>query len=355
MRISRNLFILSSCLALITNLTSPFAVFAQDTPPSNFDFTVSPVFFDFNAKPSSVINDKVRLRNNTTEPLELAVKIKKMGGDEQGELSIQDVAEDESLSWIEIKEASVKTLPKEWATIPFSLTVPDNAAYGYYWAISFTSPDDKLLDATGTKVTASLVVPILLNVDKAGAKTEGKILSFGKDRGWYEYLPVNFKTIFENRGNVHIRPRGNIFIKNWRGKQIAAIEVNSGQSAILPNTKKTFDTAWNDSFITRVAKLDESGKPILDNKGKAKTELKFRFDKVLDLRIGKYTATNLMVISSDERDIALENTVSFFVFPWKIVIGGIVFALFAILGVLSTVKSIGRRIIKLFRKGKKHE
>lgn len=314
----------------------------------NFDVTVSPVFFDFNAKPGGTVNGSVRLRNNTPVNLPIKVDIKKMGGDQNGELTIQN-APDETTAWFQIKNTGIEAPAREWINVPFTIKVPDNAAYGYYWALSFTQDTAAEKAATGAKINAAIVVPVLLNVGREGAKTEGKITEFTSDSNWYEYLPVNFDTIFANNGNVHVRPKGNIFIKDWTGKTVATLEVNPSDGAILPGTKKTFTTPWNDSFIWSETKV-EDGKIVLDKNGKPVKELKFRFDKILDLRVGKYTATTLMVISTGSKDIALERSISFFVFPWKIILGAVVFVLFALLGIITTTKSLGIKIMKLFGK-----
>lgn len=320
------------------------------TSSGNFDTTVSPVYYDFNAKPGTTVNGKVRLRNNTDSTLPLKIEVKKMGGDQNGELVIQN-APDDTTTWFQVKNTGITAPSNEWITIPFEITVPSNAAYGYYWALSFTQDDSQTQKATGTKLNAAIVVPILLNVNKEGAKTEVKISDFSKDAGWYEYLPVNFKTTVSNVGNVHVRPKGNIFIKDFFGHTVATLDVNPNDGAILPSTKRVFETLWNDSFIWYENKVVD-GKNVLDKNGRPQKQLKVRFDKILDLRIGKYTATSLVVVSDGTRDIALEKNISFFVFPWKIVAGSVIFILFALLGIVSTARNLGRRIIGLFKKNK---
>ena len=321
---------------------------AQENSSGNFDATVSPVFFDFTAKPGSTVNGRVRLRNNTTTNLPIKVEIKKLGGDQNGDLTIQN-APDETTTWFEVKTTGITAPSNEWVTIPFTIKVPDNAAYGYYWAISFNQDSLEGGTITGAKVNAAIVVPVLLNVNKDGAKTDGKITEFKSDNSWYEYLPAELTTTFANTGNVHIRPRGNVFIKDFFGRTVATLDANPNQGAILPGTKKSFINTWKDSFMWYENKTD-NGKPVLDKNGQPERELKIRFDKILDLRIGKYTATTLIVVSDGQRDIAYEKSTSFFVFPWKIVLGSIVFIVFAFVGLYSTARSVGRKIGGLFRK-----
>ena len=58
--------------------------------PQNYDVTVSPVFFDLSANPGQTITEKIRIRNNTTAPLPLKVSIKRLAGDEVGDLTLNE-------------------------------------------------------------------------------------------------------------------------------------------------------------------------------------------------------------------------------------------------------------------------
>ncbi len=331
-----------------------YASFAQ-TPPTAYDVTVSPVFFDLTLKPGDTISNKVRIRNNTNSPLPIKLSVQKMTGDANGNLTLRDDPSDPALSWIKFTNQSFVAAPLEWSDVPFTITVPSDAAYGYYFAINFTQDNNSPLKRSGAAITGAAAVPVLLDVTKAGAKLDGKLLSLTTDNSFYEYPPVKFFTVFENSGNVHIRPTGNIFIKDVFGNQVAVLTVNDTQSAIIPGLKKTFTSVWDDGFITVEPKLQVDGTPILDKNGKAETQLNFKFDKILDLRIGRYTASELMVISTADRDIPFTAETSFFVFPWKVVGGVILFIIFAGIGFYSTIKNALKRILKIFGFGEKKE
>ena len=344
---NRKTFLLTFLLGFLTLflLTS----YASAQTPSNYDVTVSPVFFDLSANPESSVSDRIRFRNNTNSPLPIRIEVKKLTGDVNGDLTLKNDNSDNSMSWIKFKYITFVAKPLEWTDVPFTIDIPKDAAYGYYYAVTFKQDDASPLAKTGAKISGAAAVPILLNVRKEGAKFEGKFIDFKVDQGWYEYPPVKILATFENTGNVHIRPHGNIFIKDSFGRQVAVLNLNSTQGAILPDTRKTFENIWDDSFITVEPKM-QAGQVILDKNGKPKTELKIRWDKILDLRIGRYTATALVVISTDNKDIPFQSEVSFFVFPWKVVIGIILFVLFAGVGFFNTFKNLIRRILKLFGK-----
>ena len=292
---------------------------AQTPTPSNYDVTVSPVFFDLSVNPGDSISNKVRIRNNTNAPLPIKLEVKKMAGDVNGDLTLRDDPTDPTLSWIKFDNVTFVAAPLEWTDVPFTIDIPKDAAYGYYFAINFTQDNTSPLKRTGATITGAAAVPVLLNVRKDGAKLDGKLLGLNVDKGFYEYPPVKFSTVFANTGNVHIRPSGNIFIKDWLGNQVATLTVNDTQGAILPGLKRTFESSWDDGFITIEPKL-EAGEPKLDKNGKPETELKIRWDKLPSLRIGRYTASELIVVSTATRDIPFTAQVSFFVFPWGLIL-----------------------------------
>ena len=324
---------------------------AQTPTPSNYDVTISPVFFDLSVNPGDSISNKIRIRNNTNAPLPIKLEVKKMAGDVNGDLTLKDDPTDSTLSWIKFDSVTFTASPLEWTDVPFTIDIPKDAAYGYYFAINFTQDNTSPLRKTGAAITGAAAVPVLLNVKKAGAKMDGKLLSLTVDKGFYEYPPVKFTTVFENTGNVHIRPAGNIFIKDWLGNQVATLSVNDTQGAILPNVKKTFDSTWDDGFIT-VEPKTVNGQQVLDKNGKTETTLKIRWDKLPSLRIGRYTASELLVISTATRDIPFTAEASFFVFPWKVVIGAILFIIFAAVGFYSTLQNLFKKTLKLFGLGK---
>jgi hypothetical protein len=133
---------------------------------------------------------------------------------------------------------------------------------------------------------------------------------------------------------------------------VAALTVNDAQGAILPGLKKTFESSWDDGFIT-VEPKTLNGEPVLDKNGKAETELKIRWDKLPSLRIGRYTASELLVVSTANRDIPFTVETSFFVFPWKVVIGAILFIIFAAVGFYSTIRNVLKKTTNILGLGKK--
>lgn len=58
--------------------------------------------------------------------------------------------------------------------------------------------------------------------------------------------PLDFQFIFNNTGNVHVRPRGYITITQF-GRQVARLTVDD--RAVLPNSQRRFVTQWQRSLL----------------------------------------------------------------------------------------------------------
>jgi len=318
---------------------------------AEINLTASPTSIDVVSPPGTTLSEKVRIRNNADSPIQLKIELKKLVADSTGQISVRDFQKgDDYQQWISIENATLSARPKEWTDIPFTITIPQTAAFSYYWAlmVSVESPKSQI-NTPQAKITGSVAVPILLAIRKNGIIFSGRVDSFATDKGFYEYLPTNFLLTFQNSGNVHVKPRGNIFITDWTGKQIDSIGINEAQGNVLPGSKRTFTSTWDNGFITNEEKI-EDGKVVTDSRGNPQTELKIHFDRLLAFRIGKYTATALVVVSGDKRDYSFEQTTSFFVFPWKIVLGTVIFVLLAGIGLANTIKSLFRWIKKMLKK-----
>ncbi len=333
------------CLFAYLLIFTFVALSALAQTPSNYDVTVSPVFFDFSSNPESTISDKIRIRNNTTSPLPIKLEVKRLTGDESGDLVLRDDNSDTSLSWITFSTDKIVAKPLEWTDVPFKIDVPKEAAYGYYFAVSFTQDNTNPLAKTGVALTGAAAVPILLNVRKEGAKADAKILEFSTKTYINEYLPIDFLVKLENTGNIHVRPHGNIFISDGSSKDIAILNVNQSSANIIPGTKKTFDISWTDGFLVKEPVI-EDGQVKLDKNGKSIEKLTINWNKLTSFRIGKYTANLLLVFDNGKRDVSLESTVSFWVIPYKAIIVMVITLIIAIILIRFIIKIYINREIK---------
>lgn len=316
-------------LSFFVWISFPSYLFAQQA----LDVTVNPSSLDLTLKPGDVIKDKIRVRNNTTSPVTLSIDINKLGPDEKGNLVLQDTKpEDTFISWLKLDSPQVVARPREWTDIPFTLSVPKDAAFGYYYTFTIRQAKTDTSGTNNIALTGAAAVPLLLNVKKDGAKLEASVVDFKANSFINEYLPVDFTIDVKNTGNVHLRPRGNVFIGAPGTKDIGILEVNDSLGAVLPGMTRAYTTAWDDGFIVRTPVM-EHGEAKLDSHGKPETTLTVNWNKLTSFRIGPYTAHAVIVYDDGKRDVALEASTTFWVIPYTqiaILLGGIIAVILSI-------------------------
>jgi len=307
---------LVASLFFILLFLTPGVAIAQETTPTRLDLTVSPPVMELVAKPGDTIQETFRIRNNTNESMVLAVSARRLISDPQNGSPIPEVeATGEELKWITFDKNEFTARPQEWEDIAVTIAIPESAAYGYYYVFRITPKNFDATTATGASLKGELLVVALLNVKKEGAKSTSELVSFKANNMISEYLPVTFTTELKNTGNVHSKPRGNIFISRGGGEEISILEVNSGLGSILPGGTREFETSWSDGFLVREP-IMQGDQPVLGDDGLPKTKLAINWNQLTDLRFGPYTARLLMVFDDGTKDVTIEGATTFWVIPY---------------------------------------
>lgn len=318
---------------------------------SSLNITVNPIFFDYDVEPGTLIQDRVRIRNNNSDDLQVNLEINKLTADEIGSLTIDETSEtDDFVNWINLSQTSVNLPAGEWIDVPFSISVPQDAANGYYYTITVAKDP---VDSEGNTVAVSggAVVPILLTVQNEGAVSSAELVEFKAKNFINEFLPVDFVTRIKNTGNLHIRPTGNIFISGQGNKDLAILNVNENNGTIIPSEIKEFTNNWGDGFFVREPVL-ENGEYKLDQNGNKVYELKMNWDKLTHFRFGPYTANLFMVFDDGVKDVTIESSTTFWVIPYKL-IAVILIALFILIfGIQFMLNQRDKKVMKKYSKKK---
>lgn len=319
-------------LALFLAITFASPLLAQTNEGLNL--TVSPPVIELNAKPGDTVKERFRVRNNQNNPVDLGIDVKKLSSDStSGEpIPAEPTKEDEFVSWLTVDPSNVNVKPNEWQDVNFTLKIPENAAYGYYYVLRIHPTQKENIKGSGTSVQGQVLVVVLLNVVKDGAKAKAELVSFTPSVFVSEYVPVTFTAKISNTGNVHVKPAGNIFIRSFHQKDIAILDINSGRQTVLPGGTRTFTSTWDDGFIVREP-VTENGIQKMDKNGKPVTRLTINWDKLTHFRIGPYTATLLMVYDDGKRDATIEGTATFWLIPYTaiaVILVGVVILFFVV-------------------------
>ncbi len=324
------------CVLIGAVIVSMFAHHTYAAEP--FNITSSPTSFDLSGQPGGTITQMVKIRNNASTPVTLQFSIKKLIAGAKGDISLTDFGPTDTYQhWLTFQTASATASPNDWVEMPFTIHIPTDASLGYYFAL-YIAP----LDTPGTAqepaahLNGSVAIPVLLSVRSGKVSISGAINSFTTSP-FSEYLPVNFDLTYHNTSNIHVRPRGDIFIKDATGKEVAILPINPSASSVIPGMTKDFMIPWDDSFITQETVM-QNDMIVYDSSHHPRTHLVFHFDRLLHMRIGRYTATALVVVPGDTQDYSYESSTSFWIIPWEILTGALLLATFTLAGIFFTIK-----------------
>ena len=332
-------------------LTPSFA-FAQSpeagvtTNQAGLRLITSPLPINIIAEPGTMVSTELKVKNGGTQKETLKIDLMKFKAyEESGKPQLLErEATDDFLNWVTFSEPSFTLAPDEWKTVTATFTVPPTAAFGYYYAFVFSRAEgNEQLDQKQTSLVGGTAVLVLLEVRVSNAKREVTVAEFSADKKFYEFLPATFNLKLRNTGNVHIAPRGNIFIDQGGTKDIAILEVNSEKGNILPESNRVFTATWNDGFPHYVAKIQD-GKTMQDDQGQPITELQWDWNDASKLRFGKYTAKLLLIYDDGSHDVPIEGEISFWVIPWRLLLVLFVVTLFFFIGIRSTMMKVWHRL-----------
>ncbi|MCK4892047.1 MAG: hypothetical protein KAS78_05250 [Candidatus Pacebacteria bacterium] len=310
-------------------------------------FTVSPPRAELFADPGQKIEDAIKIFNETNEAITVYTStanfIAKEGVEGVPRFLTLEEKEGDLAEWFEIQEGPITLLPAERKIIQYSINIPENAdPGGHYAGIFFGTQIDMGEGKTGAGLSGKTGVLILLSV-AGDIKEKGVLEKFklNDERNFYEHLPVNFVVGFENFGNVHLKPQGEIVIKDILGRISASIDVNKrkiGSGAnILPSTIRHFESSWIKNDI------EKEPRGFLE---KLKAEKQ-------NFALGRYKANLNLVYGSGNESV--QASIVFWVFPWHLMLVSAIAIIILLMFIIFAIKKYNRWIIKKAIKERKAE
>lgn len=138
-------------------------------------------------------------------------------------------------SWLSLGTDTVTLQPGEKRSVP--VTIENRASLqpgGHYGAVvaSVTSLNDQ---SKNQVVINQQLLSLILVKKVGGEKYNLKLKDVNQNGNWF-HLPNIIKLRFQNPGNVHVVPRGEVKLKSPAGKVLAHGIINSESAYILPET-----------------------------------------------------------------------------------------------------------------------
>lgn len=214
--------------------------------------TISPPISELTLSPGQSSENIIKINNPTSSLVEVYPKVMNFrSGSESGDptfTSVTNEGQSYSLaSWISYDDAKLALTPEQDIEFRYKISVPTDAEPGGHYGVVFFVSEPPKPNGKETQVAISSMLGSLILVKIPGDIKEEAILREFSAKKFYLKMPANITTRIENIGNIHIKPRGDIVIKNMFGSQNTVLDVNPKKGNILPESIRRFDTSFNDS------------------------------------------------------------------------------------------------------------
>lgn len=218
--------------------------------------TITPPLFQLSIGPGEVWQSSLKIVN--TNPYELTVYASLMDFGAQGEdgqakffslLGKDSLPASASLArWIKIFDGPIVVPVEKSVEIPFTVNVPADAQPGGHYAAILigTSPPSYTPGGSVVKIS-SMVSSLFFARVNGDVLEEGSIREFSARKSFYQKPEVEFTLRFENSGNVHLLPQGEIAVYDMWDKEQGRIPINQNSDSfgnVLPASIRKFNFVW---------------------------------------------------------------------------------------------------------------
>lgn len=275
---------------------------AQESPSRSI--VISPPTIEHTLNPGDTAEGILKVTNNGNTDLTFSANIHDfIVEDKNGTptiLTTDKLAEKYSgASWIAVTPNTFTVPASSTKELNYYLQVPADAAPGGRYAAAIYEPVD-IIQVEGTGAGVNTQLGSLFYITVAGPVTESAEVTDFSVPAFSEYPPVTVSTEIKNNSDIHVKPTGNIVIKNMFGQEIARQDFVGGN--IFPETSLLYaNQFFSDS----------------------------------NFKIGRYTA-ELSAVYGQDNNLPLTAAASFIIFPWKIALAAtlivaIIIAIFLLL------------------------
>ncbi len=239
--------------------TSLFSVGIPHTFADSLSITVTPPLFQLTIGPGESWSSSLKIVNNNASEVTYYAQVMDMqpSGEEGRSKFIPIVGgiedpQQQSFAlahWIHVTSAPTTVPAGSSRDLPFSIEIPPNAEPGGHYAAILVGTQPGGLHASGTMLKVSSYVSSLFFVRIKGAVSEsGRIREFLTSQQLYQTPNADFLLRFENTGNTHVRPQGDIAIYNMWGRERGRVLINQNSDStfgnVLPKSIRRFEFSW---------------------------------------------------------------------------------------------------------------
>ncbi len=216
--------------------------------------SITPPLIKNNVNPGQVWKSSIKLINNNSYEIKVYVQVSDFeGGPEEGTVKFISVDPQSGDSgylmsrWIAIDLGPISIPAFSSKEIPYVVDVPEDATPGGHYAavMAGTKPGDD--SGGGSKISISTMLSSLILLSVSGDIDErGRIREFSTNQQVVQDANIDFAVRFENIGNVHIQPQGEIQIYDFWDQEKGKILINHNKETgnVLPGGIRKWNFNW---------------------------------------------------------------------------------------------------------------
>ena len=296
--------------------------------------TLIPPTLELGLIPGQASTTSIKLFNETANSVELFTETRSFSAKgESGQPEFDFNTDPIDLgSWVSVEKGPIVLSAGQRYEVPVTITPPANADPGGHYAAVFftTSPPADGQVRIASKIGTLILARIAGDVDEAGS-----IVEFGTDEGQklFNRLPVSFYARFENTGNVHLKPSGELVIKSMFGQTAVKVDFNASKGATLPDSIRKYELVWEKGSVNSAA---------LNFWSKFWEEYS---NEKRNFSIGRYTAT-LTATAGTDNLVTDSAGFSFWIFPWHMILAWLIIAVVVVFILIMLIKQYNKWVIK---------
>ena len=333
-------FGLTALILLALNSVSPAVLAATSTPvqpEAGLSLQVSPSPLVVSTKPGELKTVDIKIYNAGLSAENLKIGLQAFKIDRNNSKVVLDPAgRVEAAEWVSFANPNFSVKPGERFTERVSINTPVSAGFNYNFAL-IVSRQVSVKAAPGqSAIQGSVAIFALLDINRPGANRKLVINSLVNEHHIYEYLPATFTVQLRNDGNTLLLPDGNIYVQRQSNstKPIAVLGLNPGGLYLLPGVRRDFKVSWNDGLPAYVTTQEAAN-------AAPQQHLSWNW-RNSHFRIGRYVARLVVVYDDGHRDVPVEAETSFWVLPWKLLLGALVGVIVLLIGLGAMARFVYR-------------
>lgn len=230
------------------------------------DFVVGPGRIEVELNPGETKVVEINVTNRISDNRTFKLVTEDVAGSEDKDTALVLLGEERGpyslLDYVSYPNDQFTLNLGDQAYIPVTISVPADAEPGgYYGSVLVQTVRTKDLEAIeGDAAPRSPVIArigtLLFIKVKGDENYEGGLSDFSTidDKLWYESGPVNFGVLYENTGNQHVNPYGELRITNIFGEEVGFVEIEPW--FVLPKSLRLREITWDREYLLGMYRVE---------------------------------------------------------------------------------------------------